>query len=259
MVEVTTDAARTLYTARAQRADGWWAISVAGLPGAHTQARRLDQAQKVARELISMILDVPADSFDVQVVADLEEPAKAAMDQLDQAKANYEKAQEAVAIAQREVAAELMTQGLTVRDAGEVMGISFQRVSQLNIFDVMQGYARGSCAHFLPPAVVGEHGVGDIVRCLTCNDDVKIEGTFEDERWPAVSNLNAWTKALRRDYLAYSERMEAEPAKRAQFSHQRDIVVHELVRRLNDPQRVATVLSIPVSEVEGALQRPGLK
>ena len=67
---------RTLYTARAQRDGNWWTISVAGLPGALTQVRRLDQAEAMTREVIALVLDVPEDSFDVQVVPDLTEPQR---------------------------------------------------------------------------------------------------------------------------------------------------------------------------------------
>jgi hypothetical protein len=123
---------RTLYTARAQRDGKWWAISVAGLPGALTQVRRLDQAEAMAREVIALVLDVPEDSFDVSVTPDLTRPQRAALDALDQAKANYEKAAAAMTKRQQDVAALLVRKdGLTVRDAAEVLGVSFQRVSQL--------------------------------------------------------------------------------------------------------------------------------
>jgi hypothetical protein len=123
---------RTLYTARAQRDGRWWAISVAGLPGALTQVRRLDQAESMAREVIALVLDVPEDSFDVSVTPDLTKPQRAALDALDQAKANYEKAAAAMTKRQQDVAALLVRKdGLTVRDAAEVLGVSFQRVSQL--------------------------------------------------------------------------------------------------------------------------------
>ncbi len=51
--------------------------------------------------------------------------------------------------------------------------------------------------------------------------------------------------------------MNDDPNKRRQFPHQRDLILHELVRRLS-PQDAATILGIPVSEVNEALARPGL-
>lgn len=123
---------RALYSARAQRDGNWWAISVAGLPGALTQVRRLDQAEAMTREVIALVLDAPEDSFDVQVVPDLTEPQRAAMDELDQAKASYAAAAAAVTERQQDVAALLVRdEGLTVRDAAVLLGVSYQRVSQL--------------------------------------------------------------------------------------------------------------------------------
>lgn len=123
---------RQLYTARAQRDGKGWAISVAGLTGALTQVRRLDQAEAVTREVIALLLDVPEDSFDISVTPDLTESQRAAMDALDQAKTNYAAAAEAMAAWRRELATQLVKRdGLTVRDAAEVIGVSFQRVSQL--------------------------------------------------------------------------------------------------------------------------------
>jgi hypothetical protein len=46
------------HKARNRRRSGrWWAISVPELKGVHTQARRLDQAEAMAREAIALMLD----------------------------------------------------------------------------------------------------------------------------------------------------------------------------------------------------------
>lgn len=58
------------YTAVCVRSGGWWAISVPQINGVHSQARRLDQVRATAREAIALMLDVPADSFDVEVERD---------------------------------------------------------------------------------------------------------------------------------------------------------------------------------------------
>jgi predicted RNase H-like HicB family nuclease len=60
--------AKTAYSARAVRSGDWWAITVDELKGVHSQARRLDQAATMAREAISLFLDVAIDSFEVTVV-----------------------------------------------------------------------------------------------------------------------------------------------------------------------------------------------
>jgi DNA-directed RNA polymerase specialized sigma subunit len=123
---------RKIFTARAQREGKWWAISVEGLPGALSQVRRLDQAGDMAREVIALVLDAPKDSFDVAVVPELSEEHRDALADLDQAKEQYAESMAALAERQQKVTLLLVREaGLTVRDAATVLGVSFQRVSQL--------------------------------------------------------------------------------------------------------------------------------
>jgi DNA-directed RNA polymerase specialized sigma24 family protein len=123
---------RKVYTARAQREGKWWAISIEGLPGALSQVRRLDQAEAVAREVIALVLDVPDDSFDVVVAPELGEEYRDAIAELNRAKDQYAESMAALAERQEKVTLLLVRDGgLTVRDAATVLGVSFQRVSQL--------------------------------------------------------------------------------------------------------------------------------
>jgi DNA-directed RNA polymerase specialized sigma subunit len=123
---------RSVYTARAQREGKWWAISVEGLPGALSQVRRLDQAETMAREVIALVRDVPEDSFDVVVAPELSEEHRDALVELDRAKEQYAESLSALAERQQKVTLLLVRDaGLTVRDAATVLGVSFQRVSQL--------------------------------------------------------------------------------------------------------------------------------
>ena len=55
------------YTALVERSGQSWAIRVAELPGVFSQARRLDRVEYMARDAISLLLEVPADSFDIEV------------------------------------------------------------------------------------------------------------------------------------------------------------------------------------------------
>jgi hypothetical protein len=118
------------YTARAQRVDGWWAISVDGLKGAHTQVRRLDQAEDAVRDLVGLILDIPTDSFEVNIDPEIEPPVRMAIKNFEKAQMEAAKAQVALS-AKREAAAVVISEKLTVRDAGYLLGISHQRVAQL--------------------------------------------------------------------------------------------------------------------------------
>ena len=123
---------RKVYTVRAQRDGKWWAISVKGLPGALSQVRRLDQAEAMAREVIALVLDVPEDSFEVVVTPELSEEHQEALVEFDRAKEQYAESMAALAERQKKVTLLLVKDaGLTVRDAATVLGVSFQRVSQL--------------------------------------------------------------------------------------------------------------------------------
>jgi predicted RNase H-like HicB family nuclease len=53
--------------ASCQRSGSWWSISVPEIKGLHSHARRLDQVEGMARDAIAPMLDVPAESFAVEV------------------------------------------------------------------------------------------------------------------------------------------------------------------------------------------------
>ncbi len=57
----------TVYSVNIERAGSWWAISVPELPGVFSQARKRDNVEKMARDVIALYLDVPQDSFDITV------------------------------------------------------------------------------------------------------------------------------------------------------------------------------------------------
>lgn len=115
------------YTARCVRSGGWWAISVPEIKGVFSQARRLDQVEGMAREAIALMLDVDPQSFDVDVQPDLPQEVTRAR----KARSALRKAEESAEEATVAAARALLAKGYTVRDAGALLGISPQRVSQL--------------------------------------------------------------------------------------------------------------------------------
>jgi predicted RNase H-like HicB family nuclease len=123
---------RKTYTARCQRSGDWWAISVPELKGAHTQARRLEKAEAIVRDAIALFLDVPSDSFDVRIEPVLPRDLQKKVGRARKVRDEAEVLQREAAIASAEVAADLVqTAHLTVRDAGRVLGLSHQRITQL--------------------------------------------------------------------------------------------------------------------------------
>lgn len=118
------------YTAKASRDDRFWYIEVPEI-GHSTQARNVKEADAMVRDLISIVLEVPADSFAVDI--DFQVPASAAPHMQEAARLR-EKAASAntrAAIESRAAAAALKREGMTLRDIGQLMGVSFQRAEQL--------------------------------------------------------------------------------------------------------------------------------
>ncbi|BCJ65939.1 type II toxin-antitoxin system HicB family antitoxin [Polymorphospora rubra] len=117
----------TRFTAVCTRSGNWWAISIPEIKGVHSQARRLDQVEAMAREAIALMLNVAPDSFELEVSPQL--PPK-----VSHALVARRAAREADLVAERataEAVSELLADGYTVRDAGRMLGISPQRVSQI--------------------------------------------------------------------------------------------------------------------------------
>ena len=119
------------YTIRARRSGRWWALDAEGLRGVHTQVRRIDQAEDMARDAIASVLDVTPDSFEVTVVPEVPDAVRALVDQATTARSQAAQAQDAAAQLTREAARRLVGEGLTVRDAGILLGVSHQRIAQL--------------------------------------------------------------------------------------------------------------------------------
>lgn len=124
---------RPLYTATAVRSGRWWALEVPDLPGVHSQARRLDQAEAMVREVIGLMLEVPEDSFDVVIKPQMESLGELgeAIEEALRARQLAAEAQAASSAAMRHAVRELRTSGHTARDAGLLLGVSNQRISQL--------------------------------------------------------------------------------------------------------------------------------
>ena len=69
----------TTYRFTAERSHQWWAIISPDVTGAATQARRLDQAEPMAREVISLLLEVPEDDIDIDLEVILDDDGQAAL------------------------------------------------------------------------------------------------------------------------------------------------------------------------------------
>ena len=96
-----------------------------------TQARRLDQVEHMARDLVAAMLDIDAQdvrlTFTFEVSPDIDELLTAAKAAVEAAQLAQRRAGELM----RQAARRLVEEHLPLRDIARLVGISFQRVHQL--------------------------------------------------------------------------------------------------------------------------------
>jgi hypothetical protein len=124
---------RPIFKAHATPYNGWWAITVNDVLNStiNTQARRLDRIEAMARDAIALGLEVPADSFDVEVSFTIDDVLQ---ELITEARLSSLIAQEAQTTAAKKTKAAvkvLHKQGFSTRDSGTLIGLSAQRISQL--------------------------------------------------------------------------------------------------------------------------------
>ncbi|RFT46525.1 hypothetical protein CHT91_03010 [Cutibacterium avidum] len=119
------------FTVTAERGRGnWWVLECPEV-GAVSQVRRLDQAADEMVEAISWLADLPADEVEVRVEPVAPEGYAEHMEASRRAAAQADAARAVAARESRQAAAVLRDAGLTMRDVGSLMGVSYQRASQL--------------------------------------------------------------------------------------------------------------------------------
>lgn len=120
-----------MHKARAVREGQWWVISVPGVRGVHTQARRIGQIEATVRDALALVLEVDPESFDVDYDVVLPGPLAELTEQVAAIRQEAEVAQADASRLMRETAERLREAGYSVRDVGALLGVSFQRIAQL--------------------------------------------------------------------------------------------------------------------------------
>jgi len=113
------------------RTGRWWLIDVPEVPAAHSQARRLDQAEEVARDLIALMIDAGPDSFDLDIQVQLPDQVRDELQRAEELRQQAARSQHEAAVLSRSAARRLHDEGLPLRDIGKLLQVSHQRAHQL--------------------------------------------------------------------------------------------------------------------------------
>jgi predicted RNase H-like HicB family nuclease len=122
---------KTKYTVTYERdEDGWWVATAKGLKGCHTQGKTLATARERIREAMGLFID---NASKVDIVDDVKLPpgtqvvVRAAVEALLESR----RVAEVTKRVSTKAAKMLEHEGISRRDAAEIMGISHQRVQQI--------------------------------------------------------------------------------------------------------------------------------
>lgn len=120
----------TSYTVNAEWDEtGWWVVTVAGVPGAVTQVKRLDQVRADAAEVIEIQTGHEPDDLTVDYT--LPAPLGEAARQARELRVEADRLGTAAARAAAQTVRDLRRTGLSQRDTGVLVGLSHQRVQQI--------------------------------------------------------------------------------------------------------------------------------
>ena len=111
--------------------DGRWTVEIPKVKGCHTYGRTIDQARERIREALGLYID-NADSVEIEDDVRMPASVKVAVRNAHQMRQKLEKARARVNAAELRAIRRLRTSmKLGHRDAGSILGLSHQRVHQL--------------------------------------------------------------------------------------------------------------------------------
>ncbi|MGH9021668.1 MAG: hypothetical protein ACRDV9_00965 [Acidimicrobiia bacterium] len=104
----------------------FWLVNVTGEAGAHTSGRSLAEAKRNAVEVVALWFELEPDTFDIDWdirLGKLGGPVQQARTAMAHAEEDRRRRDDAVRA--------LTAAGVSYRDVGELLGLSFQRVAQI--------------------------------------------------------------------------------------------------------------------------------
>ncbi|MGW4090059.1 hypothetical protein [Nocardia sp. NPDC004750] len=118
------------YHANVERGEKYWLVHVPEIDQ-WTQARNLREVDEMARDLIALMEEVDPKSFEIEVTIKIPDEARKHWE-FSRKLHELEAAIKSAAAAEAQIAARLLLdEGLTLREIGEVLGLSHQRAGQL--------------------------------------------------------------------------------------------------------------------------------
>lgn len=118
------------YHADVTRDGKFWLIRVREIDRS-TQALRYKDVAAMASDLIEIMEDLRSDEYDLHLTVQLPSSVKDHQARAEVLRAEAQRKQAEAAAENRAAVQELLALGLSQREAGDLLGVSFQRVSQL--------------------------------------------------------------------------------------------------------------------------------
>jgi hypothetical protein len=125
MVEVIA-----VYHVRVERGDKFWLLHVDEIDR-WTQARNLREVEPMARDLISLMEEVPTGSFELEIDITAPDAVAKHLERARQLADEAARARAGAAFESRQAALDLHKDGVPLRDIGTILGVSYQRAHQL--------------------------------------------------------------------------------------------------------------------------------
>jgi DNA-directed RNA polymerase specialized sigma24 family protein len=118
------------YHAQVTRDGKFWLIRIAEI-GRSTQALRYRDVQTMAGELIEIMEGLGSQDYELNIRVHLPSSVQDHLARAEVLRAEAGRKQSEAAAESRAAVRELLAEGLSQREAGEILGLSFQRVNQL--------------------------------------------------------------------------------------------------------------------------------
>ena len=120
------------YRVDVTREGKWWMVAIPELDDL-TQARRIGEAELMAREVIALRTGAALDDIEVDMHIDVDDisDAGARAEKIRAERREAERLEQQALTESKALARELADRNVPVRDIGELLGVTFQRASQL--------------------------------------------------------------------------------------------------------------------------------